>query len=262
MKKRVPIVAGNWKMHTTRKEALDLTRGILKEVGRPASVEVVLCPPFTVLTTVGSLLTGSQVKLGAQDCFWEPQGAFTGEISPSMLAECGATYCIVGHSERRMHFGETNETVARKVQAVLTQGMTPIVCVGETLDQRKAGQTTAIVQEQLKVGLAGVSLTQTSQLAIAYEPVWAIGTGQNATPTQAQEVHAFIRQWLATRFSPAAAEDIRIQYGGSVKPENGAELSAQPDVDGFLVGGASLKVQSFVAIVHAKEANPSCTPSS
>ncbi|OGW90633.1 MAG: triose-phosphate isomerase [Omnitrophica bacterium RIFCSPHIGHO2_02_FULL_63_14] len=253
---RRPIVAGNWKMYNTQAEGAALAQGVLAALGRLRRVDVVLCPPFTALAAVAKALKRRSVALGAQDCYWELQGAFTGEVSPAMLTEIGAAYCILGHSERRRHFGETNETVARKTQAVFAQGLTPIVCVGETLEERDAGRTLAVVETQVQIGLQPVTAEQAPSLVLAYEPVWAIGTGRNATPAQAQEVHAFLRQLLAKRFTPAIARQIRLQYGGSVKPENSAELIAQPDVDGFLVGGASLDAASFTAIVRAAAGVP------
>ena len=261
---RRPIVAGNWKMHKTVAEAIALSQGVAAAVAAVPGVDVVVCPPFTALQAVAGMLQRTTVGVGAQDCYWASQGAFTGEIAPGMIQEAGARYCILGHSERRALFDETNETVAKKLQAVLAQGVIPIVCVGETLAQRTAGQTLVIVEEQLRVGLAPVTSGQATTLIIAYEPVWAIGTGQNATPAQAQEVHAFIRQQLAARFSPAAAQAIRLQYGGSVKPDNSQALINQRDIDGFLVGGASLDAASFTAIVQAAAKKPAkesaCTP--
>ena len=248
---RRPIVAGNWKMHKTSAEATVLAQAVLKGIGRLRSVDVVLCPPSTALGAVAKALKRRRVGLGGQNCHWAEQGAFTGEISVPMLQEIGATYCIIGHSERRQHFGETNETVARKVQAVFAKGLTPIVCVGETLQERDANQVFDVIGQQLRIGLQPVTPEQAPRLIVAYEPVWAIGTGRNATPAQAQEVHAFIRQRLAESFTPAVARQIRIQYGGSVKPDNSAELIAQSDVDGFLVGGASLDAAHFAAIIRA-----------
>ena len=248
---RRPIVAGNWKMFKTGPEAKVLTQRILKAVARLRKVDVILCPPYTALATVAKLLKGRRIGLGAQNLFWEAQGAYTGEVSPAMLKEAGVQYVIIGHSERRRHFGETNETVARKVASAFAHGLTPIVCVGETLEERDAGKTLAIVEEQVTIGLHSVPADRATHLIVAYEPVWAIGTGRNATPTQAQDVHAFLRQLLAKQFTPATAEKIRLQYGGSVKPDNAAELIAQRDVDGFLVGGASLEAASFAAILRA-----------
>ncbi|MBF5041308.1 triose-phosphate isomerase [Aggregicoccus sp. 17bor-14] len=248
---RVKIVAGNWKMNKTVAEALALVgelRGLLKEV---AGVEVVLAPPFTALHPVAGALAGSGFGLAAQNCHWEPSGAFTGEVAAPMLKELGCAYVIVGHSERRQFFGETDETVNRRSQAVLKAGMLPIVCVGETLQEREAGRTLEVVSRQVKGALAGFSAEQVGRFVLAYEPVWAIGTGRNATSAQAQEVHAAIRQQLAGLHDGATAARVRIQYGGSVKPDNAAELLGQPDVDGALVGGASLKAADFAAIVRA-----------
>jgi len=265
---RKPIVAGNWKCHKTTKEAAELTREILAQLGTIRSVEVVLCPPFTALKVVAEVLgddragtvragegvpqrAGAAAGLGAQDLYWEPQGAFTGEISAPMLTDVGCRYCIIGHSERRHTFGETDEQVARKLRAALEGGLTPIVCVGETLPEREANRTVAVVERQLEAALKGLAAEQVTKLVIAYEPVWAIGTGRNAAPAQAQEVHAFIRQWLKTQWSAQVADAVRIQYGGSVTAANAAELLGQPDVDGALVGGASLKADAFAAIVRA-----------
>jgi len=264
---RRPIVAGNWKMYKSLQEASDLTRGVLKAISGVRGLDIVLCPPFTALSTVGHLLKGPYVSLGAQDCHWESEGAFTGEVSPTMIKDAGARYCIIGHSERRLYFGETNQTVARKVQAVFAHALTPIVCIGETVEERQGGRTVPVIEEQLRVGLQCVPATRAVDLVLAYEPIWAIGTGQNATPTQAQEIHAFLRQALAKLLTPDAAQAIRIQYGGSVKPANSAALIAQPDIDGFLVGGASLDVDHFTAIVKAVAGRPTtkeplCTPSS
>jgi len=249
---RKPIVAGNWKMHLGLREAGELVRQ-LKASCQVATVEVVICPPFTALASVAQLLNGSSISLGAQDLHWEAQGAFTGEVSPSMLVDVGCRCVIIGHSERRQHFGETNELVARKLRAALDHQLQPIVCVGETLAERQADQTHQVLSRQLDGALRSCAPTDAGELVLAYEPVWAIGTGRNATPEQAQEAHALIRQWLAQRFGAAAAESIRIQYGGSVTATNAASLLAQPDVDGALVGGASLEADSFAAIVKAAD---------
>ena len=247
---RKPIIAGNWKMHLTLKEAVALVRQ-LRTSCESSAVEVVVCPPFTALHAVAKALNGSLIGVGAQDLYWEPQGAFTGEVSPAMLADTGCRYVIIGHSERRTLFGETDETVQRKLQAALKQRLVPIVCVGETLAQREAQQTFEVLKRQLEGGLKGVAPADAERMVLAYEPVWAIGTGRNATPEQAQEAHRFIRQWLAGRFGEALADSMRIQYGGSVNAANAASLLQQPDVDGALVGGASLKPDSFAAIVNA-----------
>lgn len=250
--KRTPIVAGNWKMNGTLSEAATLTQGLLQALKDCRQVEVVLCPPFTALAAVAQMIRDSRILLGAQNAHWEPKGALTGEISAPMLKEIGCAYCIIGHSERRQIFGETDATVRKRVRAVLDQGLKPILCVGETLEERQAGKTWEVVERQLRGGLEGVEATVAAeQLVIAYEPVWAIGTGRNATSAQAQEVHAKIRSWLKGQYGAATAEKVRIQYGGSVKPDNAAELLAQEDVDGALVGGASLDAKSFFSIVSA-----------
>lgn len=246
---RKPIIAGNWKMHLKLQEASVLVSQ-LKGSCQHDGVEVLVCPPFTALSTIAPLLKGTWIGLGAQDLYWEPQGAFTGEISAAMLVDVGCRFVIVGHSERRQFFGETNETVQRKVNAALSSALTPIVCIGETLAQRDAHQTFDILKAQLSA-LAVLSMTDAQKLLIAYEPVWAIGTGRNATPEQAQEAHAFIRQWAAKQWGAEVGERVRIQYGGSVNAANAASLLAQPDVDGALVGGASLKAEAFSVIVKA-----------
>ena len=256
--KRRPLVAGNWKMNGTVEQAVALTRGVLQVLRASTEVEVALCPPYTALTKVAELIRETSIQLGAQNAHWEEKGAYTGEVSVPMLKEIGCRYVIIGHSERRQLFGESDASVQKKAFSVLRQGLAAIVCVGETQEVRKQGRTWAVVKQQLTAGLEGISTEQAkAQLVVAYEPVWAIGTGLNATPEQAQEVHAQVRDWLKGRFSSALAESIRIQYGGSVKPENAQEILAQPDVDGALVGGASLDVKQFVGIieaaVHAKE---------
>ncbi len=247
---RKPIIAGNWKMHLTLKDASALVRQ-LRTACESSAVEVVVCPPFTALSTVADLLNGSLLGVGAQDLYWETQGAFTGEVSPSMLVDVGCRYVIIGHSERRTLFGETDETVQRKLQAALKQNLLPIVCIGETLAQREASQTFAVLTRQLEGAFQGCTNADAQRIILAYEPVWAIGTGRNATPEQAQEAHHAIRQWVAGRFGQSVADMMRIQYGGSVNAGNAASLLQQPDVDGALVGGASLKPDSFSAIVNA-----------
>jgi triosephosphate isomerase len=249
MSERQPFIAGNWKMHKTVAEAKALTRDIRQGVAPARRAEVALAPPYTALAAVAEELAGSDIRLAAQNAFWEKQGAFTGAISPPMLADVGCHYVIIGHSERRQHFGETNATVNRRLKAVLESGLAIILCVGETLDEREADQTFEMVRTQLHEGLAGVT-AGADRLVIAYEPVWAIGTGKTATPQQAQEVHGFIRS-LLREFMGSAAEAIRIQYGGSVTPDNAATLLAQPDIDGALVGGASLKPELFLPIIAA-----------
>jgi triosephosphate isomerase (TIM) len=246
---RTPIIAGNWKLNKTRAEAEALARGILDAARDVKNVEIVLCPVYTALEAVQRTLAGSHIKLGAQDCYWEDSGAFTGEVSPALLKDAGCAYVIIGHSERRQFFGETNETANRKVKAALRTGLTPILCVGETLAEREAGRMTAVVTDHVRHGLAGLSAQEIEQTVIAYEPVWAIGTGKTATPEQAQEAHALIRGLLRDLAGAGTADKVRIQYGGSVKPDNIKELMAKPDIDGALVGGASLKVDTFMGIV-------------
>ncbi len=250
---RTPLVAGNWKMHKTVGEALALVREMLPGLRPLSGVERVICPPFTALAPVADLVQGSGVHLGAQNAFWEDQGAYTGEISPLMLKDY-CRYVIVGHSERRQYFGETEETVNRRVRAVLRHGMSPILCVGERLEEREAGRTQQVVMEQLLGGLQGLSLDDGRRLVIAYEPVWAIGTGHAASPADATEVvEGTIRPVLAGLFGEGVARSIRVLYGGSVKPENAAAFFAEEGIDGALVGGASLQAESFVAIAAAAQ---------
>ena len=248
MSELTPLIAGNWKMHKTLAEARALAREIVQGVGPKTRAEVVLAPPYTALAAVAAELTGSRVLLAAQDTFWEEKGAFTGAIAPGMLADVGCSYVIVGHSERRQHFGDDDEAVNRKVKAVLAAGMRPIMCVGETLAEREAGRTFAVVETQVLNGLAEFPMAERERLVIAYEPVWAIGTGRTATPQQAQEVHHRIRNQLSELLGTTA---IRILYGGSVTPDNAAIIMAEPDLDGALVGGASLKAASFLGIINA-----------
>jgi triosephosphate isomerase len=252
---RQPIIAGNWKMYKTAAEALALVNALKKELAGIENVEVVVCPPFTALYAVSTILRDSGIELGAQTVHWEKEGAFTGEISPVMLRELSVRYAIVGHSERRQYFGETDAGVNRRAKAALAHGLRPIVCVGETLQHREAGMTEAVVIEQLEGSLAGFSKDDILETVIAYEPVWAIGTGRNATPQQAQEVHRFIREMLERAFDAGTAARVRIQYGGSVKPANAADLLSQPDVDGALVGGASLDPKGFAEIVKSARGN-------
>jgi triosephosphate isomerase len=248
---RRKFIAGNWKMNTVRAEGVALAAAVAKGVGTATDVEVAVCPPAVYLAAVGSALAGSAVGLGAQNCYHEAKGAFTGEISPGMLVDLGCKYVILGHSERRAIFKETSADVNRKVVAALAAGLTPIVCVGETLDERKANRTKAVVREQIEGSLGLLTADQVLKLVIAYEPVWAIGTGVVATPEQAEEVHADLRKLLETRYTPQVAASVRIQYGGSVNAENAALLLGQPNIDGALVGGASLKADSFLAIIAA-----------
>jgi triosephosphate isomerase len=248
----VPILAANWKMHKTIGEAVAFARAFTPLVADVAHVEMVIAPPFPALSAVAGALRGTRVALAAQNVHPEQQGAFTGEVSVPMLVDVGCAYAIVGHSERRHVFGESSAFVAKKAAALLAHGVRPIVCVGETLDQREANRTFSVLEDQLGGSLADVSAARAAELVIAYEPVWAIGTGRTATPAIAQEAHAMIRGWLQKRFG-ATGDAIRIQYGGSVKPDNVAELMAQPDIDGALVGGASLEAASFAAIVCHQE---------
>lgn len=248
---RTPIIAGNWKLNNTVGEAVTLTTELKQLVADASGVEIVVAPPFTALAAVSATIAGSNVCLSAQDVYWEERGAFTGEVSPTLLKDVGCEYVIVGHSERRQYFGETNEGVNRKAKAALAQGLKPIICVGELLEEREAGRTEAVIATQVAAGIADLSTSDLFSSVIAYEPVWAIGTGRTATPAQAQEVHSLIRSLVALASSDNVAGQIRIQYGGSVKPDNAAALLAKPDVDGALVGGASLDAVSFAAIVKA-----------
>lgn len=248
---RRPLVAGNWKMNLTRDSAVALARGIAEKCQNAGGVDVAVCPPFVYLDAVRSTLQGSAVRLGAQNMYHEPEGAFTGEISGKMLVDVGCTYVILGHSERRHILGETDQQINRKLLATLAQRLTPILCVGETLEEREAGKTQSVIHNQFAASLAELSPDQVGQIVIAYEPVWAIGTGRNATPQQAEEVHADLRRLLESRYNAKVASIVRIQYGGSVKPENAADLLSQPNIDGALVGGASLKVDSFLGIIAA-----------
>lgn len=248
---RKKFIAGNWKMNTSRAEGAALAAAIAAKVGAASDVEVAVCPPALYLEAVGKALVGSAVGLGAQNCYHEAKGAFTGEISPQMLADIGCRYVILGHSERRAIFQESNQAINRKVQAALAAGLTPILCVGETLAERQADRTSAVVREQMEGSLAGLSADQMHKIVIAYEPVWAIGTGVVATPEQAEAVHADLRSLLESRYNSEVASNVRIQYGGSVNAENAASLLGQPNIDGALVGGASLKADGFMAIVAA-----------
>jgi len=248
--RRKPLVAGNWKMHRTVPEAVELIQQ-LRDGYTAGRAEVMVAPPFTALEAVSRALETSEIALGAQNVHWEAQGAFTGEISAGMLKALGCAYVIVGHSERRQLFGETDSSVSKKARAVLHAGMRPLVCIGETLAERDAGRTLPVCAAQLQGSLAGVAVEEMTHVVLAYEPVWAIGTGRNATPAQAQEVHAHVREQLVRLFGRPVGESVRILYGGSVKADNAAELLGQADVDGALVGGASLKAQEFLAIVAA-----------
>jgi triosephosphate isomerase (TIM) len=249
MSERRRLITANWKMHKTLEEARTLAREVRLGLPPGARAEVVLAPPFTALVAVASELAGSAIGLAGQDTFWERQGPFTGAVSPLMLRDVGCRYVIVGHSERRQYFGETDETVNKKLLAVTAAGLIPIMCIGEKIEERQAGRNLEVVRGQLSRGLGGLRLSG-EQLVLAYEPVWAIGTGLTATPQQAQEVHAFIRGLLRESLGAAAAE-IRVLYGGSVTPDNAATLLAEADIDGALVGGASLKADSFLGIAAA-----------
>ena len=249
---RTPFVVGNWKLHKTIPEAIAHVTELDRElagIAGIASVEVGVAPPFTALHAVAAKLAGSSIETCAQDCHWEVSGAWTGAVSARQAGDAGASWVIVGHSERRQFFGDTDDGVGKKTRAVLAAGLGAIVCVGESLAERQAEQTLAVVDRQLEGALAGLDAAVAPKLVIAYEPVWAIGTGHTATPDQAQEVHAHLRRLLGEKLGGAAAEAIRIQYGGSVKPNNAHALMAKPDIDGALVGGASLEVADFVAIV-------------
>jgi triosephosphate isomerase len=250
---RRKFIAGNWKMNATRAEGVALASAVAAKVGTESAVEVAVCPPSLYLEAVGQAIRNSAVGLGAQNCYHESKGAFTGELSPQMVRDIGCAYVILGHSERRQIFKESNQDVSRKALAALGAGLIPIVCVGETLDQRQTGKTATIVREQIEGSLAGLTVEQVAKIVIAYEPVWAIGTGVVATPDQAEEVHADLRKLLESRYNLQVASAVRIQYGGSVNAENAASLLGQPNIDGALVGGASLKAESFLAIVAAAQ---------
>jgi triosephosphate isomerase len=247
---RTPVIAGNWKMFKTIGEATTLVHDLKPLVSGNSGVEIVVAPVFTALSRVAEALAGSTIRLAAQNCYWEEEGAFTGEVAPKLLKDAGCSHVIIGHSERRQYFGETDSTVNRKVKASVSEGLTAIVCVGETLGERETGSTFKVIETQIKGGLAGVSAKALEQVIIAYEPVWAIGTGRTATDGQAQEVHAFLRRLIMELYGQAVAETIRILYGGSVKPDNIKGLMAQADIDGALVGGASLRADTFAAIAN------------
>ncbi|HCJ12002.1 MAG: triose-phosphate isomerase [Verrucomicrobia bacterium GWF2_51_19] len=247
-KVRRTLIAGNWKMNKTAAEAEELTRGILAEIGKVTDVNVVICPPFTALERVSKVLGNSTIQLGAQNMHFEPSGAFTGEISAEMLRNSFCKFVILGHSERRAYFKESDELINKKVLSALHNKIKPILCVGETLEEREKGKMLSVIKKQVLGGLAEVSKEVAEEVVVAYEPVWAIGTGKTATPEMAQEVHGAIRKMLAQLFGPVS-EKIRILYGGSMKPENAKELLAQPDIDGGLIGGAALKASSFAELV-------------
>ena len=246
---RKPFIAGNWKMNNDAQTSADLAAGLAKELKGITTVDIAVCPTFVYLQTVADALGDSNIKVGSQNVYFESNGAFTGEISTDMLKDVGCTYAIIGHSERRHVIGETDELINKKLLATIKSGLLPILCVGELLEEREQEKTAEVVTSQIKAGLASVSTEEMSNVTIAYEPVWAIGTGKTATAEQAQQVHAMIRDLLAEMFDADTAQKIRIQYGGSAKPANTAELMANPDVDGLLVGGASLKVDDFAAMI-------------
>ncbi len=250
---RKPFVAGNWKMNTDSHAGVDLVKAIVSGSADVAgvSVDVAVCPPFVYLQAVTAAVSTANVAVGAQDIYFEQKGAFTGEISTSMLKDVGCAYALCGHSERRHVIGETDGLINKKVSAAISGGILPILCVGELLEEREAEKTEEVVTRQVKEGLAGLSAEKFSAVTLAYEPVWAIGTGLTATPQQAQEVHALIRKLIGELYDSKLAEEVRILYGGSAKPDNAAELMSQQDVDGLLVGGASLKADDFVAIIQA-----------
>ena len=248
---RKALIIGNWKMHKTVGEAVEFARALSVGLSGTDDRDVAIAPPFTALYALREALRGSTIALCAQDVHGEDQGPFTGEVSAPMLADVGCRYGLVGHSERRRHFGESNEQVNRKARALLRAGISPVVCVGESLEEREAGQTFSVVRRQLKEGLNNLSADDIRRTIVAYEPVWAIGTGKTASPGQAQEVHDFIRQFIGHRAGKEAAAEVRILYGGSVNPENAASLMAQKDIDGLLAGGASLEVDSFRKLIHS-----------
>ncbi len=250
---RLPFIAGNWKMNKTVEEALGLVRELKASISGVKEVEVAVAPPFTALYAVSQELKGSSIHLAAQNLFYEEKGAFTGEVSPLMLKEIGCQYVIIGHSERRQFFGETDETVNRRIKAALGQDLKPIFCIGETLKEREEEKTFSVIERQVEGGLRDIGEERVKSIVIAYEPVWAIGTGKTATPQQAEEVHRFIRKRLEMLYSREIAERIRIQYGGSVTPENIKGMMNQENIDGALVGGASLKPEAFSKIVRFKE---------
>ncbi|MSP91451.1 MAG: triose-phosphate isomerase [Myxococcales bacterium] len=252
---RTPIVGGNWKMNTDLAQAGTLAAEVRHRLGSQRGCDVVVFPPFPFLRPVTERLDGCRVEVGAQDVATEAKGAFTGAVAGAMIASCGASWVLIGHSERRSVFGDSDAVVAKKLSAALAVGLKPVLCVGESRSEREAGQTFAVVRRQLESALAGLATDTLRALVIAYEPVWAIGTGLVATPAQAQEVHAFVRGTVADLLGRAFADAVRLQYGGSVKADNAAGLWAQPDIDGFLVGGASLEAEGFAAIVRARRAD-------
>lgn len=250
---RKKVIAGNWKLNNANTEAQQLANQIKIRSTEIKNTDIILCPPFTALSIVAEVVKGTSIAVGAQNVYWEKSGAFTGEISAEMIKSTGAQYTIIGHSERRQYFGETNETVNKRINATLEAGLKAIVCVGEVLEERESGFTAEIIETQIKGALLGLSKENMANIIIAYEPVWAIGTGKVASPDQAQEVHAQIRSLVSNQFGSDVADNVRIQYGGSVKAENADVLLSQPDIDGALVGGACLKAESFIPIIQSAE---------
>ena len=248
------LIAGNWKMNTDLAGATRLAEELVNLVKDAGRVRVAICPPYVSLGAVSEIVAGTGIALGAQNLHFEDEGAYTGEVSARMLLSVGCRYVIIGHSERRQYFGETDETVNKRVRKAMAAGLIPIVCVGETLEERDAGRENEVVGRQVEKGLSGIEVTDADRLVVAYEPVWAIGTGRNATPEQAQEMHAFIRDRLRDLYGGSVAGEVNILYGGSMKPSNAAELLAQPDVDGGLIGGASLKASDFAGIIDSAPA--------
>ena len=246
---RRPLIAGNWKMHTTAHEAQDLASAVVLAANKVTGRDVVIAPPYTALTVVSTILSGTDVMLGAQNVHWEEQGAFTGEISAPMLKDLGCSMAIVGHSERRHVFGETDIMINKRIKGAMQFGLIPVFCIGESLEQRESGNTLKVIEDQVRAGLADIEVSDGTRIVVAYEPVWAIGTGKTATEAQAQEVHCFIRTLLADIYEKNIAAQIRILYGGSVKPENVDILMQQDDIDGALVGGAALKAEMFERII-------------
>jgi triosephosphate isomerase (TIM) len=253
MNNRKPFIAGNWKMYKTCAEAVETAKKLAGFVSGASNVDVMIAPPFTALAPVHEAIKESSVMLGAQNIFWEKEGAYTGEISPGMLVSSGCRYVIIGHSERRQYFGETDETVNKKTRAAVNNNLVPVICIGETEKERETGNTFNILDKQIKMGLEGFSPDDLELIILAYEPVWAIGTGKTATSAQAQEVHRFLRNLIESLFGKKIAGSVRILYGGSVKPENIGELMSMPDIDGALVGGASLDAQKFASIINFKK---------
>ena len=247
---RVPIIAGNWKMNKTASEARAFFSEFIKLIKDVKDIEIIIAPPFTALSAANEAAKDTILKISAQDMFWEEKGAFTGEISPIMIKDAGCSLCIIGHSERRQYFGETDEAVNKKIKTALKFGLVPIFCIGENLKEREANKTMKVIETQLQGGLTGLSENDMDKIILAYEPVWAIGTGKTATPAQAQEVHKFIRDYIRKKAGDKIADGMRILYGGSVTPENINGLMAEEDIDGALVGGASLKPDSFAGIVR------------